>query len=157
MSEYSVPARSNTAIRTDADGNKVEEYQGSGQPPIRTHDQSDQDAINQKLFGSSGTRGDTTVYKDKDGNKVETYTGPGSGPSIRAHDQTDPKETERINKALFSQAAPKPASRSNTHTYKNADGDQETVHAGSEAPGIRTHNNMDAAAQAELDRKLFGM
>ena len=129
----------------------MEEYTGAGRPPIRTHDQSDEAEINRKLFGGGATGQTTTTYIDADGNKVEAYTGEGSGPSIRTHDHSD---EQAINEKLFGKNAPKPpSSTAQTYKYRNADGDEEEVHAGSEQPGIRTH---DYTNEAEINQKLFG-
>lgn len=150
--EGSAPARSNTTTRTNERGETVEEWTGPGQPPMRTHDQTDEDEINRKLFGPNATGQNTTTYKDEDGNKVEAYTGPGSGPGIRTHDYSD---EAAVNEKLFGKNAPKPPSRTSaeTYTYKNADGDTEQVYAGSDQPGIRTH---DHSNEDEINQKLFG-
>lgn len=118
---------------------------------MRTHDHTNEDEINSKLFGPNATGQDTTTYTDEEGNKVEAYTGTGSGPGIRTHDYSD---EAAVNEKLFGKGAPKVPSRTaDTYTYKNADGDTEQVHAGSEAPGIRTH---DYSNEDEINQKLFG-
>lgn len=139
----------------DKDGNKVKSWDGQESPGIRTHDHSDENEVNKKLFGKS-SRSNTSQYTDKDGNKVEAYSGEGTGPGIRTHDYSNEDE---VNERLFGKSAPKPPSRTGTgsrpgtHTYTNADGDEETVHAGEEAPGIRTH---DHSNEDEINERLFG-
>lgn len=192
------PSRTNTSTRIDRDGNRTEEWNGSEQPGIRTHDYTDEDAINEKLFGKGAvkrtqttktsydkegnevkewdgeaapgirthdhsderevnerlfgksSRSNTSIYTDKDGNKIESYSGEGSGPGIRTHDYSNEDE---INQKLFGASAPKAPARTNTRTYRNADGDEETVHAGEDAPGIRTH---DHSNEDEINERLFG-
>ncbi|KAF8425292.1 hypothetical protein EV426DRAFT_573510 [Tirmania nivea] len=140
-----------TKTSLDKDGNEVKEWDGEKAPRVRTHDHSDEREVNERLFGKS-SRSNTSKYTDKDGNQVETYSGHGSGPGIRTHDHSNEDE---INERLFGSKAPKPPSRTNTgtRTYRNADGDEETVHAGDEAPGIRTH---DHSNEDEINEKLFG-
>lgn len=140
-----------TKTSYDKDGNKIKEWDGDEAPGIRTHDHSDEREVNERLFGKS-SRSNTSTYTDKDGNKVEAYSGPGSGPGLRTHDYSNEDE---VNAKLFGPGAPKAPSRTNTktHTYRNADGDEETVHAGEEAPGIRTH---DHSNEDEINERLFG-
>ncbi|KAF8433160.1 hypothetical protein BGX38DRAFT_1223226 [Terfezia claveryi] len=140
-----------TKTSFDKDGNKTTEWDGEAAPGIRTHDHSDQNAENAKLFGKT-SRSNTSKYTDKEGNEVESYSGEGTGPGIRTHDYSNEDD---INEKLFGSSAPKPPSRTNTktRTYRNADGDEETVHAGDEAPGIRTH---DHSNEDEINEKLFG-
>lgn len=145
-----VQKKRTTKSSKDKDGNDVQEWAGDAAPGIRTHDHSDEREVNEKLFGKS-SRSNTSQYTDKDGNKVETYSGEGSGPGIRTHDYSNEDE---INERLFGKKAPKAPSRTGTtHTYRNADGDEETVHAGEDAPGIRTH---DHSNEAEINERLFG-
>jgi len=141
-----------TKTSYDKDGNEVKEWEGEGAPGIRTHDHSDEREINERLFGKQTGRSNTSLYTDKDGNKVESYSGEGSGPGIRTHDQSNEDE---INERLFGKGStqPKGPARTNTHTYRNADGDQEEVHAGGDAPGIRTH---DHSNEDEINERLFG-
>lgn len=80
----------------------MQQYTGSGQPGIHTHDQSNDDETNQKLYGSGSQ---TATYTDPEGNKVEAYVGGGSGPGIRTHDQSD---EAAINEKLFGKNAPQP-------------------------------------------------
>jgi len=159
------PARSNTATRIDKDGNRVQEWTGSGQPGIRTHDLSNEDDVNQRLFGSSSSRKNTSSYTDDHGDKVEYYSGEGSGPGLRTHDQSD---ESAINERLFGSGAPKPPSRTSTqtsakppsrsstqqtHRYRNADGDWEEVAASGQPQRVRTH---DYSNEDEINQKLFG-
>jgi len=146
-----VQRKRTTKSSVDKDGNDVQEWDGDAAPGIRTHDHSDEREVNERLFGKS-SRSNTSTYTDKDGNKVESYSGEGTGPGIRTHDHSNEDE---INEKLFGKGAPKPPSRTTTrtHTYRNADGDEETVHAGEEAPGIRTH---DHSNEDEINERLFG-
>jgi hypothetical protein len=145
------PRRSNTATRINERGEKVEEWVGSTQPGIRTHDHADEEEINRKLFGTGATgQSTTTTYTDEKGDKVQAYSGQGSGPSIRTHDYSD---EAAINEKLFGKSAPKPPPRTQTYKYRNADGDEEEVHAGGEQLGIRTH---DQSNEDEINQRLFG-
>ena len=142
-----------TKTSIDADGNEVKEWDGPEAPGIRTHDHSDENAINERLFGKTSrtNTSSTRIHTDADGNKVESYSGEGDGPGIRTHDYSD---EAAINERLFGKSAPNPKrTNSNTYTYKNADGDQETVHAGEEAPALRTH---DHSNEDEINERLFG-
>lgn len=148
---FPAPRRSNTATRINERGEEVTEWVGTGQPGIRTHDQTDEAEINRKLFGTGSTgQATTTTYTDEHGNEVKAYSGPDSGPSIRTHDQSD---EAAINERLFGKNAPKPPPRTQTYTYKNADGDEETVAADGHRPGIRTH---DHSNEDEINQRLFG-
>ena len=145
----------------------MEEWTGTGQPGVRTHDLENEDEVNRRLFGASSSRKNTSSYTDEHGNKVEYYSGEGSGPGLRTHDQSD---EAAINARLFGSGAPKPPSRtstqtvgkppsrsstqqSQTHKYRNADGDMEEVAASGQPQRVRTH---DQCNEDEINRKLFG-
>ena len=145
-----------TTTRYDAEGNKVVEASGDGPRRIRTHDYSNEDEVNEALFGKGAvakTGPKTHTRLDADGNKVVEADG---DVRVRTHDHSNEDE---INERLFGKGAKrtptnKSVARTSTAkstTYRNADGDLEEVADGDQ--GLRTHDFDD---QDAINVRMFG-
>jgi len=157
---YQGERRDDITVGRNAEGDREAYYSGEGSGPgIRTHDYSNEDEVNEKLFGKGAVkRQNTSTRTNADGDREEHWDGD-EAPGIRTHDHSD---ENAINEKLFGRNAPKPPSRTNTsgsrssgqtQSYTNADGDREESWAGENAPGIRTH---DHSNEDEVNERLFG-
>lgn len=147
--EFSAPQRKGTKVSRNDNGDLVQE--ADGDVGIRTHDFTDEDEINQKLFGKTAItpqRQSTNKFQDADGNTVEEANA--SNIVVRTHDHSDEAET---NRKLFGDGAVQEKTMSRTNTYRDAEGNLVTEAADSQNTGIRVHDQSD---QDEINARLFG-